>query len=253
MFSLCIPTMDRYDNFLSKYLQKYLDNDFIHEIVISDENGNDNKKIRKDFKSNKLVLSENKDVLGPFLNKLKVCKLAKCEWIVLMDSDNFANINYFEIAQNYIQSAILDQKNIILAPAKASPNFNYSHMSGLIFKNGDFRMNFNIEKQLRKDNQHSIEILLNTGNYIINKYLIDNLDLKNEIETISSNKSNPYDVLYFNTLLFEQLDLNLHVVNNLEYYHCVHGGSIYLKTYQQFTEFKKIITERFYNLEKTFG
>ncbi len=28
MFSLCIATMDRYDEFLSKYLPEYLDNDW---------------------------------------------------------------------------------------------------------------------------------------------------------------------------------------------------------------------------------
>jgi hypothetical protein len=230
--------MNRYDNFLSKNLQKYLNNDFIYEIVISDENGNDNKKIRENFKSNKLVLSENEYVLGPFLNKLKVCKLAKCEWIALMDSDNFADTNYFQIAQNYIQNVILDQKNIILAPEKANPNFIFSDMSGFILKNGNFNMNSNID------------VLLNAGNFVINKYLIDNLDLKNEIDFINLNKASPYDVLYFNLLLFEQLDLNLHVVNNLEYYHCVHSGSTYLNNYQQFHICQKMITDRICKLEK---
>ena len=41
MFSLCIATMDRYDTFLSKNLPKYLANDLISEIIITDENGND--------------------------------------------------------------------------------------------------------------------------------------------------------------------------------------------------------------------
>ena len=46
MFSLCIPTINRYDNFLSKYLPLYINNTLIDEIVISDENGNDAKKIK---------------------------------------------------------------------------------------------------------------------------------------------------------------------------------------------------------------
>ena len=45
MFSLCIPTINRYDDFLSKYLPLYLDNEHIDEIIISDENGEDAKKI----------------------------------------------------------------------------------------------------------------------------------------------------------------------------------------------------------------
>ena len=43
MFSLCIPTMDRFDTFLSKFLVKYLNNEYINEIIITDENGNENK------------------------------------------------------------------------------------------------------------------------------------------------------------------------------------------------------------------
>jgi len=38
MFSLCIPTMDRFDNFLSRYLPKYLANEYVSEVIITDEN-----------------------------------------------------------------------------------------------------------------------------------------------------------------------------------------------------------------------
>lgn len=44
MFSLCIPTMNRFDSYLKNNLEKYLQNNLIDEIVISDENGNDIKK-----------------------------------------------------------------------------------------------------------------------------------------------------------------------------------------------------------------
>ena len=39
MFTLCIPTLNRFDDFLSKYLPKYLENKLINEIIITDENG----------------------------------------------------------------------------------------------------------------------------------------------------------------------------------------------------------------------
>jgi hypothetical protein len=74
--------------------------------------------------------------------------------------------------------------------------------------------------------QNNSFILMNTGNYIINKYLIDNVDLSWETENIK--QSFACDVIYFNTLLFEQLDLHLHVVPNLEYEHTKHDGSIYI-------------------------
>ena len=138
MFSLCIPTMDRFDNFLKTNLNKYLKNEYIKEIVITDENGEDVKKIKEEFPNNdKLKLFINEKRLGPFLNKIKACQKASNEWIVLMDSDNFASKSYFEIVNNYIVNKNL-LKTTILSPCWAKPRFNYSHLSGYIFKKGTF-------------------------------------------------------------------------------------------------------------------
>ena len=247
MFSLCIPTMDRFDNFLSKYLIKYLDNEYINEIIITDENGNDIEKIKKNFpNNNKLILIKNPIRLGPFLNKITACKAAKNEWIVLMDSDNFASKEYFVIVKNYIEQVIGNQKNIILAPSKAKPNFDYSHLSGFIFKKGSFNANKITETHNKKSHHTTSNVLMNTGNYVINKMLINNLNLDSEINNIS--KSSACDVIYFNTLLFEQLDLNMHVVANLEYEHVVHNGSIYTQTCNNFKDFNNIIYNRHNNL-----
>lgn len=248
MFSLCIPTMNRFDNFLSKYIDKYLKIELINEIIISDETGDDVNKINNKYGNNeKLILIKNENRLGPFLNKLKVCSFAKNEWIVLLDSDNFADESYFIIAKNYIENNIINQKNIILSPSKASPNFDYSHLSGFIYKNGDFKINLYKENNLIKKNNSRSTTLMNTGNYILNKYLIDNIDLTKEKDNI--NNSSSCDVIYFNTLLFEQLDLNLHVVPNLEYHHIVHNGSIYLQTHNKFKDFANKVHNR-YNLLK---
>lgn len=248
MFSLCIPTIDRFDDFLYKYLQKYIDNEYIDEIIITDENGNDIEKIQKYYpNNNKLILIKNEHRLGPFLNKLKACKHAKNEWIVLMDSDNFAYKDYFITAKNYIDNVIRDQKNIILAPSKARPNFDYSHLSGFIYKNGSFRDNKMKENSIIRSHNKQSTILMNTGNFVINKYLIDNLNIDNELQNITQSSS--CDVIYFNVLLFEQLDLNLHVVPNLEYDHVVHNGSIYIQTSNQFKNFAEIIHNRYYNLK----
>ena len=249
MFSLCIPTMDRYDNFISKNLIHYLDNELINEIIITDENGNDINKINLNFKNHnnfkKIFTVKNEKQLGPFLNKYKACMIAKNEWISLIDSDNFADKNYFEIAKNYIESKIGDKKNIILAPSKALPNFDYSHLNGLIYKKGNFKQNNEFEKINKKSHNTNSIVLMNTGNYIMNKELINQLDLKQEINNI--NKS-PCDVIYFNTLLFEQMDLNLHVVPNLEYSHVVHDGSIYIQTHNNYIEFNNLVHKRFENL-----
>lgn len=244
MFTLCIPTMERFDNFLSKYLPIYLENPYINEIVITDETGNDVKKIKNAFPNvDKLKLFVNGSRLGPFLNKIRACSLSKNEWIVLIDSDNFASHNYFKIAQEYIETRIGEQKNVILAPSFAKPNFNYSHLNGFIYKNGSFANNNILESQLMKSNNTSSEVLMNTGNYVLNKFLIDNLNLANELENMKY--SSACDVIYMNTLMFEQLDLNLHVVEGMHYDHVVHDGSIYTQTHAQFRNFNEYVYSRY--------
>jgi hypothetical protein len=246
MFSLCIPTMDRFDKFLSRYLPKYLANEYVNEIIITDENGNDIEKIKSAFPNNsKLVLIKNERRLGPFLNKHKACSFAKNEWIVLMDSDNFAYKEYFKIVKDYI-AQLGDQKNIILAPSKAQPNFDYSHLSGFIYKKGSFATNNQMEGQNIKSYNCSSVVLMNTGNYVINKSLFDKLNLHNEYDNIQ--KSSACDVIYFNTLLFEQLDLHMHIVPDLVYEHVVHDGSIYTQTVQNNQDFNNSVHKRYFNL-----
>ena len=239
MFSLCIPTMDRFDHFLQRYLPFYLSYDLISEIIICDENGNDVDKINKVFPAEpKLKLFKNENRLGPFMNKLNVCKRATNEWIALMDSDNFANELYFQTGKKYIEEEIGEQKPIILAPSKANP-FDFSKLNNFIYKKGNFENNNVLERARGNSNSN---VLMNTGNYILNKYLIDNLNIESELNNIPM--SSACDVVFFNTLLFEQLDLNMHVVPDLEYEHVRHDGSIYLQTCELFKDFNEYVYER---------
>jgi len=248
MFSLCIPTMNRFDNFLIRYLPEYLNNEYIDEIIITDENGSDIEKIKNYFPNNeKLILIKNETVLGPFLNKYKACSIAKNEWIALIDSDNFADKNYFITAKNYInENNNKLQKNVILSPSIGKPIFDFSHLSGFIFTKENIEEIRQKEKVIIKPNNFTSETLFNLGNYIINKQLIDNLNMNSEI--INIHKSSACDVTYFNVLLFEQLDLNFHVVTNLEYEHVVHNESIYMLTRYKNEDVNNSIKERFYNL-----
>jgi hypothetical protein len=238
--------MDRFDKFLSSYLPKYIENDLINEIIITDETGEDIIKIEKAFPNNKkLQLIKNETILGPLLNKLKACSLSSNEWIALMDSDNFADKDYFIKAKEYLEKNIKYEKNIILAPSKANPNFNYSHLSGFVYKKGEFTNNLKKENELSDKKFTSSIVLMNTGNYVINKYLINNLNLQKEMETIGKS---PCDVIYLNTLLFEQLDLNMHIVPNMEYEHVVHEGSTYTQTSHIYTDINNMIHRRYENL-----
>lgn len=241
-FTLCIPTMDRYDNFLRYNLIKYVENPYISEIIITDENGNDiDKIIKSNIDKQKLKLYKNSKRLGPFLNKLEACKYSTNEWIALIDSDNFADNEYFKIAYEYIKN-IKNSKYNIISPSFAKPRFDYRHLSHKVITKNNLKLIVEFDNTNRKE-RSPLEVLMNTGNYILNKSVLTDLNLFNELNNIEY--SSACDVIYFNTLLFEQLNINFHVVYGLEYEHVIHDGSIYLKTHHNYVDFNNYIHSRF--------
>jgi hypothetical protein len=225
--ALCIPTMDRFDNFLEKYLKiyiEYLKNGIISEIVICDENGNDYEKISNKYgyiiNNINFKIFKNDSVLGVFKNKIKVCSLSTSKYIALIDSDNFCDKNYFLTATNYINEKENSfSNNIVLSPSFAKPNFNYKYFENSIVNKSNLKEYF--------DNSN-FQILLNTGNYILNRSIIENI---NYDKSLLYNNISACDVLFFNLLLFQQFDdLNIHIIKDLEYDHIIHSGSIYSNT-----------------------
>lgn len=236
MFSLCITTWNRW-SFLEKNIPKYLENELISEIIISDENGNDIKLIQEHFPNqSKLKLFKNDSMLGPFLNKMKCCKHASNEWIALIDSDNFVDLDYFTKANQYISSNIsLLNKETIIAPSLASPNFDYGFLANVILTKN------NIKSYKSKP---MFNCFINTGNYILNKNLIHNLNVEGELELMKT--SSACDVKFMNTLFLEQFpNLNIHIVKNMKYQHVVHDESVYLKTYMKTQGAINKVNERF--------
>jgi len=217
--------MDRFDNFLSRYLDIYLSyvsNGLIQEIVINDENGNDWVKLNQKYapmisSSDVLRVYRNEKTLGPFLNKLKVCNYAKNEYIVLMDSDNFANDDYFIKIRKYIYDNITTlPEYFILSPSFAKPRFNYKLFENKIIK----RNNINIYKR-----QDSFATMMNTGNYLMTKNIVNKIIP----DTSISGSIHSADVIYFNTLCFYQIEnFEFHILENLEYEHIVHNNSCYI-------------------------
>ena len=217
--SLCITTMDRFDKFLSENLDKYLDyliDDLIDEIIICDENGNDYKKITDKYanlmkSTPNFKVYKNEERLGVFKNKLKVCSYASNKYIALIDSDNFPDATYFETAKKYIEQTKMSE-TVILAPSYAktlslSPFLNYKELENKVLKKDSIKNYISGIK---------LQVLLNTGNYIISKSITDNIEYNNDIMDIISG----CDVVYFNLLAFQQFtNMELHIVEGLEYSH----------------------------------
>jgi len=244
--SLCIPTKDRFDEFLEKNLMfylVYLNEGVIDEIVICDENGNDYQKIMDKFgyaiettQKDKFRVYKNESVLGVFLNKLKVCGLAKNNYIALIDSDNFTDSTYFNVAKEYIVSKKIVSKRV-LCPCFAKPRFDVVKRK---------YNNFIITRKNCKDHIHYIpfHILINTGNFVLTKDVVENLKYDEELLP----KISACDVMYFSLIAFQQMeDLEMHVVDNLEYEHTVHTNCVSIETYEECdnTKYYKVIPQFF--------
>ena len=215
--SLCISINDNYDNynFLIKYFNeyvKYLDNDIIQELIISCDNENDYNKILKEYSEiiggyKKFNIYKNDDGTCLFLNKLKISNYSTCDYIALIDPDNFVDTNYFNTVRNYINN--LNNEN----PVK------YGIFSGFELKNIDLYKDFEntvltkFNVQDYRENE-MFESLLNSGNYVFSK------DIINSISFIDWNigKISSYDVIFFNLLCFKQLEgFEFHIVKDLVY------------------------------------
>ena len=189
-------TLPEYLNFLNEGL--------ITEIVISDENGEDVRQL-KEFERPNVRFYINDTLLGPFRNKLKVCRYATGNWICLMDSDNVAPRQYFEAAHEALK-AVSSSPYAVLSPAMALPRFDFRSLEGII----------TLHDLPRVVDQH--DVLLNTGNYILSAQIFRDWGARVTPEEEQADVD-AYDVLYFNYLLFAHFNVHFQVVASMYYYH----------------------------------
>ena len=249
-FSLCIPTMDRYDSFLSIFLKEYIKNELIDEIIITDENGNDAKKISNAYPNeSKLKIFTNVSCLGPFLNKLNCCRKANNEWVALIDSDNFADKDYFQKMAKWIEETTPSPYSILSPDHTTNNTFCLTDLSKkytfLDKSNHNDIKKYN-ESRTNKSEQHNLSILFNLGNFVLNKQIIQDLNInENQLKLIKNRSS--FDVVLFHYLCFTQFNIKLYLVKNCGYIHNVHNDSIYLKTNQSQLQFANYTYKLLYN------
>ena len=110
--TVAIPTMRRWDKFLSKSLPTYLNHPFVKNVLICDETGEDIAAIRaSEWATNpKLILKQNERRLGIYHNKRQCIELAPTEWVGVFDSDNFFDANFFNSLEAVWKSEGADSK-----------------------------------------------------------------------------------------------------------------------------------------------
>ena len=248
MFSLAIPTIDRYDQYLSNSLPRYIANDLIYEIVICDENGNDVQKIKENFKSPKLKLYVNNSRLKAFRNKRKAAGLTKNKWIAIIDSDNFADEDYFQNAKRYIDENIGEEDQYaILNPCYAKPHFLFHWLAGKSYDRSNF-VDLLIEQHLKKiSNGSTLETQMNMMNGIYDRRIFEQMDVEKEKEFIDVVQAE--EAVLFNLLAMEQTNARIHCVPGLEYEHDVSQHSFYMEesANPMAPVYRKLLIERLYN------
>jgi hypothetical protein len=224
--SLCITTKDRFDTFLGNHLRKYvamLRGGVIQEIVVADENGEDAQCIRADpalgpnMGSNFRVYI-NTSVLGVAINKMSVCQYgAPGHFVVLMDSDNFADESYFQCARAYIQKHGIQTTDWdVLCPVHCRPFFDFGAYAGQVYDRARIREEY-------------VDSFFNVGNYVMTEAVAK------YIPTVDADvpwtEVGALDVMYMHILRLRQLPrYRIRVVPGLAYDHAVHGGSEWILT-----------------------
>lgn len=205
--SLAITTYNRFESFLKENIDKYLENEIINEIVVCDDCSDDYDKLVKTY-GDKIKVYKNDINLDCYKNKLRVSQYASCDWICLMDSDNFCGKDYFDALFKYWDMHGADPSCIYM-PEKALPNFDYSKYSGKIIDKTNWNECVSVD-----------EPCFNTCNLVFHKSALT-CQLDHDIDP------HGVDSLYMN-YTWVKFGMKLVVVPGMMYTHTVHAGSHYI-------------------------
>lgn len=218
--TIAIPTMDRFDNFLSLFLPEYLNNPYIAYVLICDENGSDIHKILQTnyFNNSKLILIQNEQQLGIYHNKRSCLENAPTEWVLLSDSDNFFPFDYFEM---FHKIWIDMEKNVTFFYGSSNPQYEDMIENKINEPMVDFgsiiinQTNWNSIVYIK----NNWNLALNDGNWILHKSALKYLPA-----TVKSIDILATDAIYISRLLV----LNGYqycLFSELRYSHVVHTHS----------------------------
>lgn len=162
--SICIPFFDTHD-LTRNFLDTIVNENFVDEIVISDDSSKNNFL----YSHPKVKIFRNEINQGAFRNKFLTVSKASNDWVLLLDSDNAVDKQVLKKIFNFYYKI-----NYLYLPKKLV----LESLENFDDKMHKFEMNYDFDKiidlnsaskYLVNKNQ-KIEWLLNTGNFIINKF-----------------------------------------------------------------------------------
>lgn len=233
---VCIPTMRRAKPFLVRSLPRYLEMDFVSQVIVTDETGEDIDVLRQElpsdvFNHSKLRLIKNAKRLGPFLNKRKVVELApKDSWVALLDSDNFAPADTF--FHPWLALAPHNKSTVYVPGSSTSPLCSGSSISSQKM-HATTLTSQNIKSIIQTDDlRRQAFCVLNTGNFIVKRetYLCQcPPGIQHILCRFREPRGSPADAAFQSILLLCSGAI-LMSTPQMSYEHEVHSGSMCIET-----------------------
>lgn len=246
--SVAITTYQRIE-FVREAIYSCVKQNMVDEVIIVDDASTNGliEKIKPDIEAlphnekAKIKTYQNDKNIGMLRNKERSVRLAKNNWVIMLDSDNELSQDYFEAIEKEvmpkIESSENDVSNIIFCPEKALPNFDFN-----VFSNSYITPK-SISEWENTNHFGSLQVLLNTCNYLVNRrfYLesfIDNDNIKGS------------DTIYHAYNHFKNGG-KLFVVKDMIYTHRVHPNSTWMQHADKNMADAKAILNQIISLGKT--
>jgi glycosyltransferase involved in cell wall biosynthesis len=219
--SVCIATMNRW-HYLKESLPKYIDNPHINEIVICDENGFDALQIKHHYGNcGKVKVYINDKKLGAGANKIRAVSLASNDWVALLDSDNFADVDYFTTWQAYIRAHGLDASTVYTPSVchlkESCANFDFTKYSDQYVSKGNFQDSYR---------DPLWEMVLNNGNFIVNKHKYLHADPDHPSIRELLGRNSPLEA-YLKAGALVAYGMKIHVIPDMKWYHGINKESVF--------------------------
>lgn len=222
--TVAIPTMNRWEKYLSRTLPTYLNAPQIAEVLICDENGNDIEAIlASEWAGNpKLTLHKNSKRLGIYHNKRQCIELAKNPWVCVLDSDNIFNEQYFCTLEEIFQKEGPKPNHFLACSDAIFINEN----TGEITKPIEHFSGYEISKENWNGifGQPRWNFLLNDGNWMVPKSVLSTLPKDVEDKDILA-----ADAIYM-VHKFVKGGYIFDIRGELSYFHMVHDESTWKAT-----------------------
>lgn len=220
----------------AEYVIKQLNLDYlsrlssiVDEIVIQDDCSIDYNILKK-YETHNIKVFTNPYNMSPLLNRVELLKKCKNDWVMLIDSDNSISITSEDgsLWTDIVSKFDLDDKQTIYSPGFVK-HCGYNKIL-------EEKMDFNFFKTHFNDPSYYLQMLGNTGNYLVPK---------NEYIKISQQIDSRFchfigEVLYFNYLWLKSGNY-LICKKNFEYNHTIRNDSYTITNFQKSLETLKEI------------